>query len=138
MGIVQNHTTTIDGITYTTRTFPASEGLVLIGQIVTVLGQRALDLLMAHNDKSTSEILADPKILGALAITAAQGSEKLPGGLPGFCRDLLKYTEADRVQIGEAQGKGNLVTHFDTHFAGRYKHLMDVCIFVMRVGFANP
>jgi hypothetical protein len=50
-------------------------------------------------------------------------------------KDLLETTNADKVRIGEAEAPGSVVVHFDTHFQGRYLHLLKVAMWVGQVNF---
>ena len=84
------------------------------------------------------QVLEDPKILAAVSTgidTTAAESEV--GGLL-VIRDLLRATDCDRVAIGDAEVPGSVFTHFDLHFAGRYKHLVVVAMWVGRVNFFAP
>ena len=134
MGTIKTHTTTIDGIQYTTKTFPAAEGLQLLPRLISLLGEQVLSLFIAgrHDIEHLAET---PEVLAAMLARIADNAKD--GGLLVF-RDLLRYTEADKVSIGDTQVPGSVFEHFDEHFAGRYGHLLKVCLWVARVSFSEP
>jgi len=155
MGVVKEHSTVIDGITYTTKTFPATPGLDLIQRLSAMVGPDLATVIFASDDDGTGGILdllksvAEPgdeedgsAMLQAMALAAAaigKAAERAqPGEFAAFAKALLSRTTADKVTIGDAEGPGIVATHFDDHFAGRYLHLLEVCIWVARVGFVRP
>ena len=135
MAITREHTKTIDGIQYITQTLPASDGLKIMPQLVALLGDSLVGLIFATDEKQRDGLLQDPKVLAALITgIATTAAESEVGGLL-VLRDLLRTTECDQVAIGDAAVPGSVYTHFDLHFAGRYKHLVEVAMWVGRVNF---
>jgi hypothetical protein len=55
-----------------------------------------------------------------------------------MAQEILRTTQADKVRISAAEVPGSVHEHFDTHFAGRYQHLLEVCVWALRVGFGAP
>ena len=45
MSVVTKHETVIDGKSYSCETFPASEGLVVLPKLVSLLGEKVVDLV---------------------------------------------------------------------------------------------
>lgn len=136
MAVVAEHRTTIDGVTYTTRTFPATEGLDLIQRLVRLLGPDAMRLVLELEDHEAGAVLGEAAVVAAMVSGAASRAE--PGEFASMAKAVLKYTHADQVTIGDAVVAGSVATHFDTHFAARYQHLMEVCIWAARASFGTP
>lgn len=138
MATIREHTNTIDGIVYTTTTLPASDGLRIMPRLVALLGDALVGLIFATDEDQRDGLLEDPKILAAVVTgIATTAAESEVGGLM-VIKDLLRTTQADRVAIGDAEVPGSVHTHFDLHFAGRYKHLVEVAMWVGRVNFFAP
>lgn len=136
--MLKPQTQVIDGYTYTVTPYPASVSVDLLPRLSRLLGEKGMQLLFAPTAEELAVIMAEPEVIAALVSSAMQRAGELPGGLSSFCKELLATTEVDRVRIGDAEGKGSIVTHFDTHFAARLKHLFDVVTFAARVGFGGP
>jgi len=137
MGVVSEHTKTIDGITYKTRTYPASKGLDLMHRLARLLDQDSVgQALLSVDDSEIENVMGDLKFMLALIVSAAKAST--PGEWSALAMSMLEQTEADKCRIGDAEVPGNVGQHFDTHFAGRYKHMLDVLVWAARLGFAGP
>lgn len=136
MGVVAEHTQVIDGITYTTRTFPATQGLELIRQLARLVSDEIVTLILGVDDKDVAGLLSDSGVLFQIVRGAARDAE--PGAFGDMAKAILGRTTADKVRIGEAEVDASVHQHFDTHFAGRYMHLLEVCMWVLRVGFGGP
>jgi hypothetical protein len=132
----KNHSTVIDGITYTTTTLPASEGLKIMPKLVALLGDSLVGLIFATDEAERDKLLEDPKVLGLLITSIARTAAEDNGLL--VLKDLLQATTCKAIQIGDAVAEGALATYFDDHFAGRYKHLVEVAMWVGRVNFFGP
>lgn len=136
-GIVTEQSKEIDGVTYTTKTYPAIEGLELIRRLTELVSEEVLNLVIRSEDGELEALLADPAVLTAIVRNTM--GRLGPGELGALCKDLVRHCTADKVAIGEAYALNKSVhEHFDTHFAGRYQHLLDVCVWCARVGFAKP
>ena len=141
MELVNKHTRTISGITYTTTLLPASRGLVIAPKLIALFGSNLLGLLLglAQTEEEgeakgkIQALLEDPKVLGAVVAQVAGNAAEEDGLL--ILRDMLATTEADLVKIGDAQVPGSVHVHFDQHFAGRLKHLFEVCLWVGQLNF---
>jgi hypothetical protein len=133
--MIKTYKETIDGKLYTTKTLPATEGLVLLPVIVNMLGEKVANLILATDDKQQGQLLADPKIVAAVLMAVAERASK-EGGLLSL-KDLLRYTECDTIQVGDATVSGSVFDRFDTHFGGEYKHLFSVVWFVIRKNFID-
>ena len=136
MATIQNHSKTIDGITYSTKTLPASTGLVILPKLMNLFGEALTGLFFATDDAERKELFEDPKVIAAAISTIAEKAAASDGLL--VLRDLLSSTEADLVRVGEAEVPGSVFTHFDGHFAGRYRHLIEVALWVGSTNFAAP
>lgn len=149
MGMVRDITETIDGVTYTTKLFPASEGLELGRRLARLVSQDtiAMALLSApeegevtedddDNGRSIGSLMSDPTLIASLILGAAQSADA--GEWASLCLDVLKQTTADKVRIGDAEVPGSVHKNFDSHFAGRYSHLFEVVVWAIRVGFGAP
>lgn len=143
MGLITTHSTTIDGVNYTTSTYPAMLGLELMGRMSRCVSASHLKLLV-HEDMDGSlsveqltSLLSDPATIAQIGLHVIQRAAEL--GDMKLARDLLAFTESpDGIQIGAAKAKGSVHEHFDDHFAGRYGHMLKVCIWAARVGFGAP
>lgn len=136
MGIVKEHREEIDGITYTTKTFPASDGLEILIGGGRFINETVLGALVAAEDEELGSIMTNPKFLISLFVGIAKASA--PGEFSAWVQSLLEHTKADKCRMGGEEKNGSVYTHFDEHFAGRYMHLLSVATWVFRVGFAGP
>ena len=136
MGTIKTHTNVIDGKSYSCKTFPASEGLVILPKLITVLGEAVTNLVFGVEDDELAEAMSNPKIIGAMLVKISEGVAENDGLL--VLRDLLKYTTCEQVQVGDAQIPQSVYERFDTHFAGEYMHLINVTTWVARASFGNP
>jgi len=137
MAKVKTHTETIDGKVYHTKTFPASEGLVILPKLMALLGDSVVSLIFGVEESQLDKLFSDPKIVGAVIVDVAKRASEGDGVL--VLRDLLKYTDCDQVDIGAAAPvKGSVHEWFDNHFAGDYLHMLNVCVWVARVSFGKP
>jgi hypothetical protein len=132
----------IGGRTYTTEKLGAIAGVTLMPRVLAMVGQEVFSLMFGTSVENRKNLLKDPKVRGALL---AGISEKLTAleaetGKPPLLvfHELLKKTECDKVRIGDTEVGGNVHTHFDTHFAGDYAHLLEVVIWVGTVNFIGP
>jgi hypothetical protein len=137
MGVITSHTTVIDGIGYTTKTLPATEGLALLPRLIRLAGDKAMTLLMGVDSGDVDALLSEGEVVAALLVGMAERASDDDDGWT-IARQILKYTTADKVRIGEAEIPGSVAEHFDTHFAARYQHLLEVCVWAARVGFGGP
>ena len=129
------HTKNIDGILYTTRTLPASDGLRILPKLLALFREPVLKLMFTANEDQRAELLNDPKIQAAILHGMAENAADTDGLL--VVRDLLKATKADKVRIGETKVEDSVHTHFDGHFAGRYGHLANVVMWVASINFVG-
>lgn len=166
MSTLAEHSTDIDGVRYTTQTYPATEGLELMRRLAAMLDSNMVGqaLMLADDEPAEGEtpadgesaegetpaegepgkaaaptvkdIMANTELLLTFLIGAAQQSK--PGEWGKLVKDLLKYCVADKVKVGQAIVPAKVLDKFDSHFAGRYMHLFKVCVWCARVGFAEP
>lgn len=132
----KTYTETLGGKTYTTKTLPATEGILLMPRVLALLGDKVAHLLLVTDDSQQEQLLADPKILGGILVNVAERAAETGGIL--VLKDSLKHTECDQVKVGEAELKANVHERFDEHFAGDYKHLFEVFWWVIRKNFIDP
>lgn len=174
MGVAGEATTVIDGIAYTTRVLPTSEGLRVLPKIGRLFKHdgdgshplvKMFDAFMAaapedpndgtavpSDDEKTegraptrvtevgilTSILSDVDNLMHLATELCERADEMPGGIDAIAKSLVKYMTSDKVRVGESEISGSILTHFDTHFAGRYIHLLKVLGWAARVSFGGP
>jgi len=136
MAAVTEHSTTIDGVTYRTRTYPATEAIDLLQRLARIVGEKVLALVMQVEDAEASLLAREAAVMVAIVSGAAERAA--PGEFSQLAKSLLHHTTSDQVRIGETQVPGSVVDHFDTHFSGRYRHLLEVCIWAARLGFGGP
>ncbi len=134
MSTTKEHSKVINGITYTTKTLPASTGLVIVPRILALMGEKVAALMFAASD--AEGLLEDPKIRGAIFANLAKNAAETDGLL--VLRDLLETTKCDKVKIGDVEVEGSVRDHFDDHFQGRYMHLIEVALWVAQVNFLGP
>jgi hypothetical protein len=182
-GVVGEVSKEIDGITYTVRLFPATEGMELGRRIARLISRDAIAAALllavdetedsvleglktevaAEKDEQTPEppteeeaeeqnegagnepsqkapslgkLMRNPQLIASFVLGAAEQTQ--PGEISALAKALLKYCTADKVRIGKAENPGSVHKNFDTHFAGRYMHMLKVCVFAARAGFGGP
>ena len=134
MGVVTTHTTVIDDIPYACKTFPAFEGLSLIVRMAKLVGEKPLTLIIGTTTEEQAAIFEEPSVLAGILMGVIEGAGE---DGPQIALDLLKYTTSEKCQVGDVQIPGSVFQHFDHHFAGRYKHLFEVCKWVAQVSFVR-
>lgn len=125
----------IDGITYTTRTMPATQGLMILPKLVNLVGENGLTLLMATSEDERASLMENKEVVAALITSIADRASD--GGLL-VLKELLELTTCNKIKIGDNEVEGSVLENFDDHFAGRYVHLITVAIWVGRVSFGQP
>lgn len=172
MGVVSSKSIEVDGVHYTTSTFPAGEGIDLLHRFCRLIDENEVAAaflgtedgpgLLAELDKlaallpdedgeDTQEVTAEE--LGEY-LSAASGVARMVfgcarraelGEVSAFMRALLMRTETDELKVGDLapsdggpRGKGNVGEHFDSHFQGRFLHLLKVVWWVARLSFGLP
>ncbi len=139
MSTVNNHETVIDDVGYSTVTLPASQGLILLPQLLSMFGEAMVGLFIATDEKQKEKLLEDPKVIGTLVARIAKGAADSEFGGLLILKELLKKTECSDLNIGDAEGvPGSVYKNFDVHFAGKYGHLLRVCMWVAKVNFMQP
>lgn len=136
MGVITTHTTDIDGKPYSCKTFPASEGLVLLPKLISLLGEDVANLVFATSDDQLEGLMENRKVLSAMMVKIAEKASEDDGLLN--LKELLKYTTCEKIKVGDAEISDSVYERFDTHFAGDYLHLFKVIGWVARASFANP
>lgn len=138
MGVIQEHRTEIDGRQYSTTTFPALEGLVLMPKILSLMSPSLAGLLFVTNEEQRKKLAENRDVLVASALEIASKAAENDGLT--VIRDLLKYTRCLNGTVGDAKGtiEYSCFEKFNEHFAGDYIHLFKVGWWVGRVSFTNP
>jgi len=136
MGTIKTHESVIDDKTYFCKTFPASEGLILLPKMLSLLGEEVANLIFGLEDADLDGLLEDAKIVTQMIIRISERAAETDGLL--VLRDLMRYTECDKVKVGDAEVRASVHERFDSHFAGDYGHLIRVAVWVGRASFANP
>jgi len=128
--------TVIDGIPYTAKLFPTTEGLVLMPRLADLLGEAGLAIIIGAAQDPAKALEGDATILapilGNIAARAAENNGLL------VIKDLLKYTRCGKIKVGAQECDDLVINHFDDHFRGRYMHLFRVAIWVARASFVEP
>jgi len=140
-GLVDTHTTEIDGLTYTTTTLPATKALQLLPQLVLLFGQDGLAMVLAAGVDQVKQLLAtQPEMAAALFARAAAAADSEDGhGLDQTAKLILQATRCEQVQIGDNYVPAPVgAVYFDSHFKRRYRHLFDVCYWVCTQSFVEP
>jgi len=122
-------------VTYTTKLLPASRGLVIVPRILSLFGE-ALTALFMTGDGAVSELLKNPKVIAGIISRLAERAAETNG--LRVLQDLMSGVQADKVRIGEAEVPGSVEEHFDTHFAGRFGHMVEVALWVAQENFLEP
>jgi hypothetical protein len=140
MGIVRKDEKAFDGILYTTEVFSATEGLDIFAKLAAVFGssiQYFFGMAKDGNIDLGGELIATVMSEMSGAVLRAK---KETGESPLLVlRDLLVNTRCDNLNMGDTEKvPGSVHDHFDTHFAGRYEHLIRVCIWVGSLNFIPP
>lgn len=149
---MSTHTTTIDGITYTTKTLGATKGLCIMAKLISLFGRDGLDVLFkvagsGLDEETKDKLFRGPEVVGRLlAAVAKNASEDEDEGGKGILvvKDLLVNLTADKVRVGssgtpeDAVLEGPVLNHFDSHFDGRYMHLGEVVMWVAKCNFIGP
>lgn len=127
------HNTTIDGVTYTTKTLPASAGLVILPKLLSLFGEPVLKLFFVADQAEKEALLKDPQVVASILHNISKNAAEDDGLL--VVKDLLVNTSADKVKVGDTDIEAAIPSHFDTHFQGRYGHLFQVAMWVASVNF---
>lgn len=145
MGVVKEHSITIDGIYYTTKTLPAIQGLVVMPRLVNLVGYKTLALIFGAYQEAGSEgataLFSDMTVTAAVIANIAKNlAEKRPGDPDptDVLKDALIDTTADKVDFGAGPVQGSVYEHFDEHFGANYMHLLKVVGWVGAVNFIGP
>jgi hypothetical protein len=120
---------------YTTKLLPASKGLVIVPMIISLFGEALTALFMAP-EGTVGELIKNPKVVAAVVSKLAERASERNG--LSVLRDLMIGLRADKVRIGEAEVPGSVEEHFDTHFAGRFGHLVEVALWIAQENFLEP
>ena len=133
--MTQEHCEVIDGILYKTKTLPATEGLILLPKLIQLMGEEGIQLFLATTEEQKDSLMGDAEVVGALVSHIASNAAENDGLL--VVKRLLQRTTCDKIKIGDNFIEGKVTDHFDDHFAGKYLHLLNVCIWVGRASFGG-
>lgn len=137
MGVVREESKVIDGVTYTTRVFPAAEALELVARLARMVDSKSWSAMLEVEVEELGDAVHNPVLVLDGLLSAASRVE--PQEFPALARALLRRTTADKVRIGASEVPGgDLGKAFDEHFAGRLGHLFELLVWVAQVGFAGP
>ena len=133
---MKTHHTTIDGVTYSAKTLPATQGLIVMPKLLAIFGEVLLKIVFAVDDDERDELIRDPAtiaaFLGRMALNAAETNGLL------VVKELFEGVEADKVKVGEVDVPGPVLAHFDNHFSARYGHLFQVAAWLAVLNFLGP
>ena len=136
MGTIKEHLTTIDNKEYSCKTFPATEGLVLLPKLIALMGDKVANLIFYTDDEQQKELVENPKTGIAIMVQISERAAENDGLL--IIKEVLKYTRCKQCRVGDAEVEASVYETFDHHFAGAYGHLFKVFSWVARVSFENP
>ena len=71
MSTIKDHTHTIDGVTYTATTLPATDALIILPRLVALFGDGIVSLFMATGEDGMAELMENPKVLASVITTVA-------------------------------------------------------------------
>jgi hypothetical protein len=134
MGVVQDHSTEIDGVPYTCTTFTATEGLEILPRLINLFGERVIQLTMMSGPEKIGGLMGNSEVLAAIIAEASRSGADAEGGWT-VLKDLLIKTRSTAVRIGENEVEGSVHQHFDSHFSGRLMHLVQVAVWVATKSF---
>ena len=137
MSVVREHTQEIDGITYTCRTFPASEAVKILPRLIALFGARVVQIAMQAGPDQLEHYMAQPEILAAIVTEAAKAGAEDPEGWI-VLKDLMANVTADKIRIGTSEVPGSASTHCDVHLPGRLMRLVKVAVWVATKSFSVP
>lgn len=125
---------TIDGIIYTTKTFPATKAIEIGARLARLVEVSSWAAILEGEEEEVEALLNNPAVILEALVSAAKSQS--PSELAQLAKDVLEETEAsDAAGSGVS---GPMSVHYDVHFGGRLPHLFDVLIWVLRVGFGVP
>lgn len=133
---LKTYSEVIDGANYSTTTLTATEGLVILPKLVSLLGEDGLSLLMATSEDEQAALWENKEVQAALIMRLAENAAQDEGLL--IVRRLLQNTTCDKIKVGDQVTTGKIADNFDSHFAGNYMHLIQVAIWVGRMSFGKP
>ena len=140
MANIKTHTETVGDISYSCKTFPASEGLVLLPKIVSLIGDKVANLVFGVGEEGIASIMEDSAVMTTIMVRISERAEENNGLL--VVKDLLKYTTYKEI-LKDPNGsthemERSAYDEFDDHFAAKYMHLLQVAFWVGRASFGNP
>lgn len=95
-------------------------------------------LLMGTAAARLFALASNPAVLSAIVVELAERMVDSPDGLEEIAPRLCKHMRCDKIRVGNAFVKGDVFKHFDSHFAGRFYHLLHVCVWVIGINFIVP
>lgn len=122
-------------VLYTTKLLPASKGLVIAPRLIALFGEALTALFMAP-EGTISEVIKNPKVIAIVVSKLAERASENNG--LSVLRDLMIGLRCDKCRIGEVEVEGSVEDNFDTHFAGRFGHLIEVALWIAQENFLEP
>ena len=116
----------IDGLMYTSSKLPASTGVQIWPQLISVFGE---GITTSIATASTDETFAASALVSIMKNIADEGV------LP-LIRDLLQRVQCNKLYT--TQQPGPVVSDFDEHFAGEYMHMIKVAGFALVHNLKGP
>ena len=140
MGIVRTDGKAIGGKLYKSKTFTTTGGLEIMSKLSLVFGDSIGILLAQRKDGAFDlDIAVIGQILTEVARSATAAKKEFGSNPLLVLRDLLVNTTVDDVNVGDLKNVTmSCHTAFDSHFAGDYKHLIEVCLWVGSLNFMPP
>lgn len=140
MGIVRTDEKAIGGKLYKTKTFSTTEGLEIMSKLSLVFGDSIGILLSQRKDGEFNlDITVIGQLLTEIARSATAAKKEFGSNPLLVLRDLLVNTTCDDIDVGDLKNVTmSCYDAFDTHFAGQYQHLIEVCLWVGSLNFMPP
>jgi hypothetical protein len=132
---------------------PATEALVLLPKIVTLLGRDIATLLLqtastpapadpdapadAPAVSMLAKLLSDPEVTVSMFCTVCTNAVEVGNGML-LLREILRRTTCKQVRVSNGVMELSVYDAFDEHFAGELSHLLRVAIHAARASFTKP
>ena len=130
-------TFTVSGKTYVTELMPATEALIFLPKLVTLLGRHVVTMLLTTPPEELEKAMADGEMLAGILHQMSVNAVEIGNGLLLF-HEMTRRTICKHVQMSNGPAEAPLYDAFDMHFAGKLMDLFTVIMHVARASFTEP
>ena len=116
----------IDGLMYTSSKLPASKGVQIWPQLISLFGEGLLESIATA---STDDGFIASALVSVMKNIADEGV------LP-IIRELMQRVQCNKLYT--SQKPGSVLSDFDEHFAGEYMHMLKVAGFALVHNLKGP